>query len=58
MFSLGGRFVCKKGWGGMFGLQKRQRMFADPEIPVWMADPCNIEIILKSEWQIQIGSLS
>ena len=33
-------------------------MFADPEVPIRMTDPCDVEIILKPEWQIQIGSLS
>jgi hypothetical protein len=30
-------------------------MFADPEVPIGMANPFHIEIILKSKRQIQIG---
>lgn len=29
-------------------------MFADPEIPVGVADPFHVEIILKTEGQLQI----
>ena len=38
----------------MLGFQERQRMFTDPKIPVRMADPRDIEIILKPKRQIQI----
>src|SRR5438876_11202930 len=53
--SIAREFVREKGGRRVFGFQKRERMFADPEIPVGMADPRDIEIILKSKWQIQIG---
>ena len=36
-------------------LQERQRMLADPEIPIRMTDPGNVEIILKPKRQVQIG---
>ena len=38
----------------MFGFEKWQRMFADPEIPVRMADPSHIELILKTERKIEV----
>ena len=31
-------------------------MLADPKIPIRVADPCDIEIVLKPKRQIQIGS--
>ena len=44
--------ICRRS---VFGLQKGQRMFTDSKIPVRMADPLHIEIILKPKWQIEIG---
>src|SRR5207253_7729647 len=40
----------------MRALQEWQRMFADPEIPVWMANPDYIELFLKAKWKFQIRS--
>ena len=40
----------------MLGLQKRQRMLADPKIPIRMADPRDIKFVLKLKRQIQIGT--
>ena len=55
MFSPAWKVVGKKGRRRVLGLQKRQRMLADPEIPIRMADPGDIEIILKPERRSQIG---
>src|ERR1043166_10170265 len=30
-------------------------MFADPEIPVRMADPLDVEVFLETKWKIEIG---
>src|SRR5689334_18137285 len=36
-------------------LQEWQGMLADPEIPIRMTDPRDIEIVLEAESQLQIG---
>ena len=46
-FFVGGKFVREKSRRRMFGFEKWQLMFADPEIPVWMTDPSHLQIILK-----------
>ena len=42
----------------MFGLEKRQRMLADPVIPVGMINPSDFEIILKSKLQMQVRTMT
>ena len=42
----------------MFGFEEGQGMLADPEIPVRVTDPGDIEIILKTKLQIQIAPLT
>ena len=42
----------------MLGLEKRERMLADPVIPVRMIDPSDIEAILKSKVQIQVRPMT
>ena len=42
----------------MLGLEKRQRMLADPVIPVRMINPSDIEIILKPKLQIQVRPMT
>ena len=55
MLLVNGKFIGEERLRCVLGLEKRQGMFADPEIPVRMADPCDIEIILKPKRQVQIG---
>ncbi len=42
----------------MLSLEKRERMLADPVIPVRMIDPSDIEMILKSKVQIQVRPMT
>jgi hypothetical protein len=43
---IGWKFINEKRWRSVFGFKKRQGMLADPEIPVRVTDPRDIEIIL------------
>src|SRR5207248_4553873 len=48
------KLIGKECPRGMRSLEERQRMFADPEIPVWMTNPDYVELFLKAEWKFQI----
>src|ERR1043166_10329767 len=49
-----GKLVGKKCGRGVLRFQKGQRVFADPEIPVWVSDPFHVQLFLKSKWRIQV----
>src|SRR6266480_3741535 len=51
----GGKLIRKKCRRRVRGLEERQRMFADPVIPIRMRDPGDIEFILKTELELDIG---
>ena len=52
-FALG-KFVGKERRRGVLRFQKRQRVFADPEIPVRVPDPLYVQLVLKSERRVEI----
>jgi hypothetical protein len=52
------KFINEKRWRSVVGFEKRQGMLADPEIPIRVADPRDVEISLKPELQVQIAPLT